>query len=101
MAKKAAVCCKLKSQLFIFLFKIGATQLDDFPDELRSVVHEHWGKFPPQHPLIKDAFGLLFGMLFIVAFFGNSCVIYVFMGTKRLRTPVSCAYITSIPTIFN
>ena len=67
---------------------IGATQLDDFPDELRSVVHDHWGKFPPQHPLIKDAFGLLFGMLFIVALFGNACVIYVFMGTKRLRTPV-------------
>ena len=66
----------------------GATQLDDFPDELRSVVHEHWGKYPPQHPLIKDAFGLLFGMLFIVALFGNLCVIYVFMGTKRLRTPV-------------
>jgi r-opsin len=65
----------------------GATQLDDFPDELRSVVHEHWGKYPPQHPLIKDAFGLLFGMLFIVALFGNLCVIYVFMGTKRLRTP--------------
>ena len=67
----------------------GATQLDDFPDELREVVHEHWGNYPPQHPLIKDAFGLLFGMLFIVAFFGNTCVIYVFLGTKSLRTPVS------------
>lgn len=65
----------------------GATQLDDLPDELREVVHEHWGNYPPQHPLIKDAFGLLFGMLFIVAFFGNTCVIYVFMGTKSLRTP--------------
>ena len=68
---------------------LGATQLDDFPDELREVVHEHWGNYPPQHPLIKDAFGLLFGMLFIVAFFGNTCVIYVFLGTKSLRTPVS------------
>jgi len=65
----------------------GATQLDDFPDELREVVHDHWGNYPPQHPLIKDAFGLLFGMLFIVAASGNLCVIYVFMGTKRLRTP--------------
>jgi len=61
--------------------------LDDFPDELRSVVHKHWGQFPPQHPLVKDAFGLLFGMLFVVAFLGNTCVIYVFAGTKRLRTP--------------
>lgn len=61
--------------------------LDDFPDDLRPVVHKHWGQFPPQHPLVKDAFGLLFGMLFVVAFLGNSCVIYVFAGTKRLRTP--------------
>ena len=60
-----------------FFFQ-GATQLDDFPDDLRSVVHEHWGKYPPQHPLIKDAFGLLYGMLFIVAFCGNTCVIFVF-----------------------
>ena len=65
--------------------------LDDFPDDLRPVVHNHWGKFPPQHPLVKDAFGLLFGMLFVVAFLGNSCVIYVFAGTKRLRTPVRFA----------
>ena len=65
--------------------------LDDFPDDLRPVVHKHWGKFPPQHPLVKDAFGLLFGMLFVVAFLGNSCVIYVFAGTKRLRTPVRIA----------
>jgi len=65
----------------------GASMLDDFPDDLRPVVHNHWAKFPPQHPLIKDAFGLLFGMLFIVALLGNSCVIYVFLGTKRMRTP--------------
>ena len=63
--------------------------MDDFPDELRSVVHPHWGNYPPQHPLIKDAFGLLYGMLFIVAFCGNTCVIYVFLGTKNLRTPVT------------
>ena len=62
--------------------------LDDLPEDLFPVTHEHWRQFPPQHPLIKDAFGLMFGMLFIVAFAGNLCVIYVFMGTKRLRTPV-------------
>lgn len=89
----------------------GATQLDDFPDDLRSVVHEHWGKYPPQHPLIKDAFGLLYGMLFIVAFCGNTCVIFVFMGTKNLRTPSNmfivnlafsdlCMYITQALPLF-
>lgn len=37
----------------------GATQFDDMPDELREVVDDYWGQFPPQHPLIKDAFGVL------------------------------------------
>ena len=68
---------------------IGATQFDDMPDELREVVDEYWGQFPPQHPLIKDAFGVLFGLLYIVAFFGNGCVLFVFLTTKSLRTPVS------------
>ena len=58
------------------------------PDELREVVDDYWGQFPPQHPLIKDAFGVLFGLLYIVSFFGNGCVLYVFLGTPSLRTPV-------------
>ena len=58
------------------------------PDELREVVDDFWGQFPPQHPLIKDAFGILFGLLYIVSFFGNGCVLYVFIGTPSLRTPV-------------
>jgi len=68
-------------------YPAGASMLDDIPEDLLPVIHEHWRKFPPQHPLIKDAFGLMFGMLFIVALLGNLCVIFVFMGTKRLRTP--------------
>ena len=58
------------------------------PDELREVVDEYWGQFPPQHPLIKDAFGILFGLLYIISFFGNGCVLFVFLTTKTLRTPV-------------
>jgi len=67
----------------------GATQFDDMPDELREVVDEYWGQFPPQHPLIKDAFGILFGLLYIISFFGNGCVLYVFLTTKTLRTPTN------------
>lgn len=67
----------------------GATQFDDMPDELREVVDDFWGQYPPQHPLIKDAFGILFGLLYIVSFFGNGCVLYVFLGTKSLRTPTN------------
>lgn len=67
----------------------GATHMDHFPDELREVVHNHWGTFPPQHPLVVDLFGILFFVLTFASFFGNGLVIYVFLATKSLRTPVS------------
>ena len=63
--------------------------MDGFPEELRSVVHDHWGNFPPQHPLIGDLFGVIFFFLWIVSFLGNGCVIYVFLATPKLRSPVS------------
>ena len=52
-------------------------------------VHDYWGTFPPQHPLIIDLFGILFFFLWLVSFFGNGCVIYIFLLSKSLRTPVS------------
>jgi len=64
----------------------GASMLDDFPDDLRDVVHEFWGRFPPQHPLISDGFGLLFFFLWMMSTFGNGLVIYIFLSTKTLRT---------------
>ena len=67
----------------------GSTHLDGFPDQIRDVVHEHWGKFPPQHPLVVDIFGLIFFLLTIMSLFGNGLVIYIFLATKQLRTPVS------------
>ena len=41
----------------IFVYNLGASFLDNFPDDLREVVHPHWGNFPPQHPLIVDFLG--------------------------------------------
>ena len=55
----------------------------------RDVVHEFWGRFPPQHPLISDGFGLLFFFLWMMSTFGNGLVIYIFLSTKTLRTAVS------------
>ena len=63
--------------------------MDDFPDDLREVAHNHWGTFPPQHPLITDLFGIFFFIIWFISFFGNSIVILVFVTTKSLRTPVS------------
>ena len=67
----------------------GASHMDNFPEELRSVVHDHWAQFPPQHPLVVDLFGLFFLFLTFVCLFGNGLVIYVFLSTKSLRTPTN------------
>jgi len=64
----------------------GATQVDNMPDELRPILHDYWSSFPPQHPLVKDAFGILFGILYIVSFFGNGCVLYVFLSSPSLKS---------------
>ncbi len=63
--------------------------MDGFPDSIRDVVHDHWANFPPQHPLVVDVFGLFFFVLTFVSIFGNGLVIYIFLTTKSLRTPVS------------
>ena len=63
--------------------------MDNFPEELREVVHDHWTQFPPQHPLVVDMFGLFFLFLTFICLFGNGLVIYVFLSTKSLRTPTN------------
>ena len=73
---------------------LGASMMDNFPEELNEVVYtDHWKLFPPQHPLIVDFFGLLFFFLWCISFFGNGIVIIIFLITKNLRTPVSLNYL--------
>jgi len=67
----------------------GANQLFDLPEDLKEVVSEHWAQFPPQHPLITHVFGILFFVLWVINFFGNGLVIYIFLKTKTLRTPTN------------
>ena len=76
----------------------GASLMDGFPDELREVVDSHWEQFPPQHPMVIDFFGVLFFFLWCICFLGNALVIYVFLTSKDLRTPVSkmCFLISTI-----
>ena len=75
---------------YILVYKIpGATHMDGFPDHLRDVVDDHWGTFPPQHPLVVDLFGIFFFVLTLASVFGNGLVIYVFLTTKSLRTPTN------------
>lgn len=61
--------------------------MDGFPEELREVVNDHWGKYPPAHPLIVSFFGTFYLLVTFVCVFGNCLLIYIFCGTKHLRTP--------------
>ena len=72
--------------------------MDNFPEDLREVVSDHWAQFPPQHPLIVDFFGILFFCLTITNLFANSLVIYVFLANKDLRTPVRIVWCTHLLT---
>ena len=63
--------------------------MDNFPEDLKRVVHDHWAQFPPQHPLIGDLFGFIFFFLWCTSFFGNAVVIFIFMSEKSLRTPTN------------
>lgn len=71
----------------VFVTK-GASHMDGLPAELKSVVSNHWAQFPPQHPLVVDVFGVFFFALTFLSLLGNGLVIYVFLTTKSLRTPV-------------
>jgi len=70
-------------------FPEGSNQLFSVPKELDPIVSQHWASFPPQHPLISHIFGILFFFLWIVNFFGNGLVIYIFLKAKSLRTPTN------------
>ena len=67
--------------------RAGASHLDGVDKETLEVVNEHWGKFPPQHPLINHVVGICFFFLWAVNFFGNGSVCYIFLKVKSLRTP--------------
>ena len=76
-------------ELIVFLlYFLGASQYDRLPEELKSVAHEYWGTFPPQHPLIADVFAIFLFLSWIINFTGNFCVLFVFLTTKELRTAV-------------
>ena len=52
-----------------------------------DIVDEHWAQFPPQHPLANHLIGIAYFFLWIINFFGNGSVIYIFLKVKSLRTP--------------
>ena len=61
----------------------GATHLDGIPEDVLEFIHPHWGKFPPQHPLVVHVVGIAFFFLWLLSFFGNGSVIYVFLKVRE------------------
>ena len=62
----------------------GATHLDGIPEDVLEFIHPHWGKYPPQHPLVVHVVGIAFFFLWLLSFLGNGSVIYVFLKVIRL-----------------
>ncbi|KAL7022788.1 hypothetical protein ACKWTF_012386 [Chironomus riparius] len=63
------------------------TVLDLVRPEMRHLVSDHWGQFPPMNPLWHSILGFTIFCLGIVSMVGNYVVISVFTSTKSLRTP--------------
>ena len=61
----------------------GATHLDGIDKETMEVIDEHWGQFPPQHPLINHIVGICFLFLWLINLFGNGSVCYIFLKVTR------------------
>ena len=61
----------------------GATHLDGIPEDVLEFIHPHWGKFPPQHPLVVHIVGIAFFFLWVMNLFGNGSVIYVFLKVRE------------------
>jgi len=67
----------------------GMKMTDGIPEDVMAVIDPHWSQFPPANPLIPHFFGVLFFFLWTISFFGNGCVIYIFLKVKSLRTPTN------------
>lgn len=68
----------------------GFANLTVFDKVLPDMVHmvdPYWNQFPPMNPLWHGILGFVIAILGFVSVSGNGMVIYIFSGTKSLRTP--------------
>ncbi|KAL7022786.1 hypothetical protein ACKWTF_012384 [Chironomus riparius] len=68
-------------------FGSNLTVLDLVRPEMRHLVSDYWGQFPPMNPLWHSILGFTIFCIGIVSMIGNYVVISVFTSTKSLRTP--------------
>lgn len=63
------------------------TVVDKVPPDMLHMVDSHWYQFAPMNPLWHALLGFAIAVLGFVSVFGNGMVIYIFSGTKSLKTP--------------
>ena len=83
----------MNDSLYTMASRLGASHMDNFPEELREVVNDHWAQFPPQiwgqNPMVVQFFAIFYFLVTFICVVGNILVIYVFLSNKELRIPVS------------
>jgi len=72
-----------------FGYPAGVTIVDVVPDNIKHLIHPHWGQFPPVNPMWHSLLGVIYILLGFASFFGNGTVIYLFLKVKKLRTPAN------------
>ncbi|CAH1104247.1 unnamed protein product [Psylliodes chrysocephalus] len=63
------------------------TVVDKVLPDMLHMVDAYWYQFPPMNPLWHGILGFMIGVLGFISIIGNGMVVYIFMGTKALRTP--------------
>lgn len=63
------------------------TVVDKVLPDMLHMVDAYWYQFPPMNPLWHGILGFMIGVLGFISIIGNGMVVYIFMGTKGLRTP--------------
>lgn len=56
---------------------------------MAHLVNPYWSKFPPMDSTMSQILGLFTLVLLLISACGNGVVVYIFGGTKSLRTPAN------------
>ncbi|XP_011187685.2 opsin Rh2 [Zeugodacus cucurbitae] len=63
--------------------------LDRVTPDMAHLVNPYWSKFPPMDSTMSQILGIFTLALLLISACGNGVVVYIFGGTKSLRTPAN------------
>ena len=69
----------MNDSLYTMASRLGSSHMDNFPEELREVVNDHWAQFPPQiwgqNPMVVQFFAIFYFLVtFICEHFSDLCL---------------------------